>query len=221
MATLTIRNVNPTIKERLRVRAAQNGRSMEAECAPSSPTRSRRRLDLPNSISMTVYGLASNRSAASNSNFRPGGRCASRRPSNDLPPRHQCPVGDHEAEAGGRNRIVDASTAAAIAVHCRHLPSRDPCRIAVLPPGRRRAELEAMAQAIFSQDFEGRVLPFDAQAATAYAELFAIRRLRGRPIETPDLIVAATAQVHDAAIVTRDVGGFEGCGLTLINPWDA
>ena len=31
MGTLTIRNVDPTIKERLRVRAAQNGRSMEAE----------------------------------------------------------------------------------------------------------------------------------------------------------------------------------------------
>ena len=31
MATLTIRNIEPTIKERLRVRAAQNGRSMEAE----------------------------------------------------------------------------------------------------------------------------------------------------------------------------------------------
>jgi len=31
MATLTIRNVDPTIEERLRVRAAQNGRSLEAE----------------------------------------------------------------------------------------------------------------------------------------------------------------------------------------------
>jgi plasmid stability protein len=31
MATLTIRNIEPAIKERLRVRAAQNGRSMEAE----------------------------------------------------------------------------------------------------------------------------------------------------------------------------------------------
>ena len=31
MATLTIRNVDPAIKERLRVRAARNGRSMEAE----------------------------------------------------------------------------------------------------------------------------------------------------------------------------------------------
>ena len=93
--------------------------------------------------------------------------------------------------------------------------------IAILPPGRRRAELESMAQAIFSQDFDGRILPFDAQAAGVYAELFAGRRQMGRPIETPDLIVAATARAHDAAVVTRDIGGFEGCGLTLINPWEA
>jgi antitoxin FitA len=31
MATLTIRNLDPAIKERLRVQAARNGRSMEAE----------------------------------------------------------------------------------------------------------------------------------------------------------------------------------------------
>ena len=31
MTTLTIRNVNPLLKERLRVRAAHNGRSMESE----------------------------------------------------------------------------------------------------------------------------------------------------------------------------------------------
>ncbi len=31
MASLTIRNLDPGIKERLRVRAAQHGRSMEAE----------------------------------------------------------------------------------------------------------------------------------------------------------------------------------------------
>ena len=91
--------------------------------------------------------------------------------------------------------------------------------IAVLPTGRRRGELEAMAQAIFGQDFEGRILPFDVPAATAYAELFALRRQAGRPIETPDLIVAATAHAHEAAVVTRDTGGFEGCGLTLVNPW--
>jgi predicted nucleic acid-binding protein len=93
--------------------------------------------------------------------------------------------------------------------------------IAIMPIGRHRAELEAMALAIFSQDFDGRILPFDAQAASAYAELFAVRRQIERPIETADLIVAATARAHGAAVVTRDTSGFEGCGLTLINPWEA
>jgi plasmid stability protein len=31
MSTLTIRNIEPSVKERLRVRAARSGRSMEAE----------------------------------------------------------------------------------------------------------------------------------------------------------------------------------------------
>jgi len=31
MTTLTIRNVDPALKERLRIRATRNGRSMEAE----------------------------------------------------------------------------------------------------------------------------------------------------------------------------------------------
>jgi plasmid stability protein len=31
LSTLTVRNVDPTLKERLRVRAAHNGRSMESE----------------------------------------------------------------------------------------------------------------------------------------------------------------------------------------------
>jgi antitoxin FitA len=31
MATLTVRNLEPSVKERLRVRAAKNGRSMEEE----------------------------------------------------------------------------------------------------------------------------------------------------------------------------------------------
>lgn len=93
--------------------------------------------------------------------------------------------------------------------------------IAVLPDGRRRAELTAMAEAIFDQDFSGRVLPFDARASTSYAQLYALRRQGGRPIETPDLIVAAVAHAHRAMVVTREAGGFAGCGLTVIDPWQA
>jgi len=93
--------------------------------------------------------------------------------------------------------------------------------IAFLPKGSRRAELETMARATFSQDFDGRVLPFGREATTAYADLYALRRQKGRPIATADLIIAAVARANDATVVTRDVGGFSDCGLAIIDPWMA
>lgn len=91
--------------------------------------------------------------------------------------------------------------------------------IAVLPRGRRREGLEMAALAMFREDFAGRILPFDTDAAVIYAELFAGRRSAGRPAATIDLMIASIARVHGASVVTRDTGGFDGCGLTLINPW--
>jgi predicted nucleic acid-binding protein len=47
------------------------------------------------------------------------------------------------------------------------------------------------------------------------------RRRAGRPTATVDLMIASVARSHNASVVTRDISGFEGCGLTVINPWDA
>lgn len=85
--------------------------------------------------------------------------------------------------------------------------------LATMPRGRRRAELEAAARAIFVEDFDGRVLPFDMEAAAAYADIFASRRLAGRSTPTIDLMIAAVARSNGASVVTRDVGGFEGLGF--------
>ena len=38
-------------------------------------------------------------------------------------------------------------------------------------------------------------------------------------VEAFDAMIAAIALVPGADIATRDVGGFEGLGLTLIDPW--
>ena len=91
--------------------------------------------------------------------------------------------------------------------------------IAVLPEGRRRADLAAAAGAMFAEDFEGRVLPFDSNAAGTYADLFAARRRSERSTATIDLMIAAIAHVQDASIVTRNVADFVGCGVALIDPW--
>jgi predicted nucleic acid-binding protein len=92
--------------------------------------------------------------------------------------------------------------------------------VAILPEGRRRS-LEAASQAIFADDFEGRILPFDEKAAKFYAEIFAARKRAGKPTATMDLMIAAIARAHGATMVTRNTADFEGCGITLVNPWEA
>lgn len=93
--------------------------------------------------------------------------------------------------------------------------------VEIMPEGRRRRGLEAMAKAIFANAFDGRVLPFDSAAAAAYADIFAARRRAGRPTAPHDLMIAAIARANDASMVTRNTADFDGCGLTLINPWEA
>jgi predicted nucleic acid-binding protein len=92
--------------------------------------------------------------------------------------------------------------------------------LGVMPDGRRRRTLEKTALEMFAE-FEGHVLPFDADAATAYAELYPARRKAGRPSAPFDLMIASIARSQGATMVTRNTGDFEGCGLTLINPWEA
>lgn len=74
---------------------------------------------------------------------------------------------------------------------------------------------------MFVEEFESRILPFDDHAALAYAGIFAARRRAGRPITEADLMIAATARVHGASVVTRNVRDFKGCGVPVTNPWDA
>jgi toxin FitB len=93
--------------------------------------------------------------------------------------------------------------------------------IALLSKGRRREGLETAARAMFREDFAGRVLSFDSDAAAIYADLFAARRRAGRPPATADLMIASIARLRNATVVTRDTGDFENCGLTLIDPWTA
>jgi len=93
--------------------------------------------------------------------------------------------------------------------------------IEVLPDGRRRAALEKAALAMFADDFDGRILPFDSEAAAAYADIFATRRQAGRPTPPHDLMIASIARASDAIVVTRNTVDFAGCGVTLINPWEA
>ena len=91
--------------------------------------------------------------------------------------------------------------------------------IAILPDGERRRGLAAAADRAFGVLFAERILPFDSDAASAYATIAAERRAAGRPMSHADCQTAAVARSRGASVVTRDVDDFEGCGIDLTNPW--
>ncbi len=93
--------------------------------------------------------------------------------------------------------------------------------VKLLPRGRRRDAIAAAADAMFEEDFAQRILPFNSQAAQAYAEIAATRRRSGRPIAQFDAQIAAIAASTAARMATRNVLDFEGCGIEVVDPWQS
>ena len=92
--------------------------------------------------------------------------------------------------------------------------------VARLKDGARKTRLATAVGALVDEDFDGRVLPFDAAAAVHYAEVVSGRERRGRPINTADGQIAAISRSHDAALATRNVRDFEATGVDVLDPWE-
>lgn len=90
--------------------------------------------------------------------------------------------------------------------------------IAVLPTGKRKSALTHSVDGLFGL-FEGRVLPFDVNAAQHYADLAATARKSGRGFPTPDGYIAAIAASRGFIVASRDTSPYEAGGLQVINPW--
>lgn len=89
----------------------------------------------------------------------------------------------------------------------------------IMADGKRREMLLSGLQRILAVRFAGRVLPYDEAAADAYALILAQRRSMGRPTSVADAMIAAIARSRGARLATRNVRDFEGCGVTLVDPW--
>ena len=90
---------------------------------------------------------------------------------------------------------------------------------ALLPAGGRREQLLAAIEGMLREDFAGRILSFDSDAARAYAAIGVERRSAGRPISHADCQIAAIARSRGASVATRDMDDFADCGIAVINPW--
>lgn len=88
-----------------------------------------------------------------------------------------------------------------------------------LPAGRKRRLLTAYASEL-EEAFEGRVLPFDTEAAASWAAVRRTAELRKRTLPTVDAMLAATAELHGLTLVTRNVRDFEGWGGPVLNLWE-
>ncbi|MGO9057704.1 MAG: type II toxin-antitoxin system VapC family toxin [Candidatus Binataceae bacterium] len=93
--------------------------------------------------------------------------------------------------------------------------------VGLMSAGKRRAALQRAVAAIFDEEFADRILPFDSAAARAFAEIATTRRRLGRPMSEFDAQIAAIACSRGAAVATRNVEDFSGCGITVISPWTA
>ena len=93
--------------------------------------------------------------------------------------------------------------------------------VARLPEGRRKRDLHIKVDGLLTEDFEDQILPFDAPAATHYAEIVASRERAGRPISMADAQIAAICRHWRATLATRNVDDFVDTGIDAQNPWDA
>lgn len=91
--------------------------------------------------------------------------------------------------------------------------------IEVLPAGRRRGRLLAVIEKLFADEFQGRILPFDEDAARAFPKIIAGREAMGRPISQFDAMIASIARSRRATVATRNTNDFEHCGIGIVNPW--
>jgi predicted nucleic acid-binding protein len=91
--------------------------------------------------------------------------------------------------------------------------------LARLPDGRRKSDLADRIRRTLDEDFAGRVLPFDDDAAAHYAEIVVNRERQGVAISMADAQIAAICRSYSADLATRNTRDFAATGITVVNPW--
>lgn len=96
------------------------------------------------------------------------------------------------------------------------------CGLALLPAGRRKADLEGAVHALVLQYRSQGVLAYDDAAGAACGVMLADLRARGIALNGPeDVQIAAIASVHGHSVATRNVRHIAPTGVDVINPWDS
>jgi len=218
MTSITIRKLDDAIKARLRVRAARHGRSMEEEAReilksglaeepariPNLAQAIRRHVEPLGGVKLKLPACADPEAPR----FQPMIVLDTNVLSEAFRPSPAEAVLDWLAGQEPLTVFTTSITVAEILYAVEALPSR-----------KRRSRLAAAVDKVFAEEFQGRILSFDEEAARTYSRIVAGRDAAGRPISREDAMIAAIVRSRRAALATRNTSDFEGCGLRLINPW--
>jgi len=88
-----------------------------------------------------------------------------------------------------------------------------------MAPGKRRNRLDGWVRDELPLRFEDRMLPIEGAIADAWGRIVARSEALGRPTSVMDVFIAATAEVHELTLVTRNASHFDPLLKAVINPW--
>ena len=91
----------------------------------------------------------------------------------------------------------------------------------IMPAGRRQNLMSKSFEILLATQIEGRIAPFDSEAAERAASLMGARKVKGRLGDVEDTMIAGIAIATGAALATRNVAHFEDLLVPVVNPWTA
>lgn len=91
--------------------------------------------------------------------------------------------------------------------------------ITKLHASQRKDDLREWLEHDLTERFEGRILSVDFAVAAAWGSLQGEAERAGKKLPVIDSLLAATAEIYQLTIATRNVADFERCSVAILNPW--
>lgn len=89
-----------------------------------------------------------------------------------------------------------------------------------MPVGRRQTSLLLAFERLLNNTIQGRIAVFDMLAAQRAAELEAAGKMKGRPRESRDAMLAGIVLSNHATLATRNTKHFPDIAKSVVNPWE-
>lgn len=88
-----------------------------------------------------------------------------------------------------------------------------------MPGSQRKQQIKHWLNHELKARFAGRIIPIEACIAIQCGSFRAVRQNLGMPLAVADGLIAASAMIHNLAVVTRNSRDFEHLDIQLINPF--